>query len=741
VHRSISSRDFSHNNLLGFKRELGITNWDHVYVKNNVDEAYEEFWNTYSALSDQKFPLRKKRFNKNIHKIQGFMTNGLLISRNSKKILHKASIANPTAENINKYKNFRSIYQRVLRAAKKLYFTSKLQANASSPKKTWEVLNEILGKSKKAETVEKIHVNGTTTTDPSEIANCFNDFFVSVGQQISNSVPPVAKNPEEFVNYGREVPDMLMQNTTPEHVKKVIKQLKAKQSNDANGVSSKMIRFIGDEIASPLAHIFNISLSNGVFPAKLKLCRVIPIFKAGNSLECDNYRPISLLSSVSKILEKIVAKKLITHLLSNDLIYVHQYGFLPNRSTEHNLLQILNYITKALDDGNFCIGVFLDLRKAFDVCSHEILLKKLLKMGIRGNAHKWFKNYLAGRSQFVDVNGSKSDPLAIDISVIQGSILGPILFLCYINDFYSATTLFSVLFADDTTGLGQGKNLRNLTAYVNEELQKISNWFRANKMAVNTSKTKFIVFRTRGKRINPEDCQLVFNSNEIGLEQNPDKIVPITRVFSEGVEKSFKLLGVHFDEYLSFESHISSICSKVSKSLYCLNRIKNFVTPSAMKMLYFAMVHSHIVYCLNVFSCANITTLSPLKLKQKEAIRIVCNAGYRDHTGPLFKQLGILPFDELIKFSQLKFMHDFHHGKLPLSFNETWLPNRIRNPDLVLRNADNLYVPAHHYATTKRFPLFTFPRTWNEAAAIKLNPSQRVFLRNVKSAMLNSIIV
>jgi hypothetical protein len=142
---------------------------------------------------------------------------------------------------------------------------------------------------------------------------------------------------------------MLMQNTTPEHVKKVIKQLKAKQSNDANGVSSKMIRFIGDKIASPLAHIFNISLSNGVFPTKLKLCRVILIFKAGNSLECDNYRPISLLSSVSKILEKIVAKKLITHLLSNDLVYVHQYGFLPNRSTEHNLLQILNYITKALE--------------------------------------------------------------------------------------------------------------------------------------------------------------------------------------------------------------------------------------------------------------------------------------------------------------------------------------------------------------------------------------------------------
>jgi hypothetical protein len=251
-----------------------------------------------------------------------------------------------------------------------------------------------------------------------------------------------------------DVPDLQLQNTTPEHIQKVIKKLQPKLSYDANRVSSKMIKFIGEEISIPLAHIFNISLREGVFPEKLKLCRVIPIFKTGNPLECDNYRPISLLSSISKVLEKIVAEKLIAHLLDNDLLYVHQYGFLPNRSTEHNLLQIINYISNALNEGDFCIRVFLDLKKAFDVCSHEILLKKLIKMGIRGNAYKWFENYLASRSQFVDINGSKSDPLDINISVIQGSILGPILFLCYINDFYAATTLFSVLFADDTTGLG-----------------------------------------------------------------------------------------------------------------------------------------------------------------------------------------------------------------------------------------------------------------------------------------------
>jgi hypothetical protein len=283
----------------------------------------------------------------------------------------------------------------------------------------------------------------------------------------------------------------------------------------------------------------------------------------------------------------------------------------------------VNYISRALNEGNYCIGVFLDLKKAFDVCSHEILLKKLRKMGIRGIALSWFKNYLAGRSQYVDVNGSKSDPLEIDISVIQGSTLGPILFLCYINDFFTATSLFSILFADDTTCLGQGKNLKDLTNYVNSELQKISNWFRSNKIAVNTAKTKFIVFRTRGKRIEPADCLVLYNNNEIGTVENPNLITPVTRVHNDGEETSFKLLGVLFDEYLSFEAHVSHLCSKISKSLFCINRVKNFVTPNALKMLYYAMVHSHITYCITVYSCANITTLNRLKLKQKEALELL----------------------------------------------------------------------------------------------------------------------
>jgi hypothetical protein len=235
-------------------------------------------------------------------------------------------------------------------------------------------------------------------SDPPLIANHFNQFFTTVGKQISESVIPVTKNAEDYIDYGRDIPDFNLQNTTPEHIQKIIKKLQPKMSVDSDGISTKMIKFVGPEISYPLFHVFNLSLVSGVFPEKLKMCRVIPIFKAGSKLECDNYRPISLLSSISKVFEKIVAQKLIDHLLSNDLLYAHQYGFLPNRSTEHNLLQIVNYISRALNEGNYCIGVFLDLKKAFDVCSHEILLNKLRKMGIRGTALLWFKNYLAGRS-------------------------------------------------------------------------------------------------------------------------------------------------------------------------------------------------------------------------------------------------------------------------------------------------------------------------------------------------------
>jgi hypothetical protein len=185
------------------------------------------------------------------------------------------------------------------------------------------------------------------------------------------------------------------------------------------------------------------------------------------------------------------------------LLYEHQYGFQRGKSTEQNLIHLTNYIYNALNDKKYCLGLFLDLKKAFDVCSHNILLKKLPKYGINDTALKWFESYLKDRQQKVEINGSLSSTKTLNISVIQGSILGPILFLIYINDLYTASKLLKLMFADDTAGLASHNNINDLITFVNTELKKIARWFRANKMAVNVSKTKFIIFHTKGKKIPP----------------------------------------------------------------------------------------------------------------------------------------------------------------------------------------------------------------------------------------------
>ena len=185
----------------------------------------------------------------------------------------------------------------------------------------------------------------------------------------------------------------------------IIDYMEPKSSLDLNGISTKIIKYIRYEIATPLVHLFNLSIRTGKFPSKLKTSRTVPVFKSGDPLCCDNYRPISLLSSISKILEKFVANQLVNHLEYNKLRYEHQYGFQRGKSTVHNLTHLTNFVLKELNEKKFVIEVFLDLKKAFDIVNHAILLKKFKHLGLNGIVHKWFTSYLEGRSKYVDING------------------------------------------------------------------------------------------------------------------------------------------------------------------------------------------------------------------------------------------------------------------------------------------------------------------------------------------------
>ena len=276
------------------------------------------------------------------------------------------------------------------------------------------------------------------------MANSFNEFFTRMPAEIVNEIPPIdPENTPDFAKYffkNREdesdTPLFSFSNTpiTPQEIVDDTKKLQPKLSQDMNGLSLHFLMNIIDVISLPLVHIFSCSLNNGYVPLQLKIAKVIPIFKSGDRQIMDNYRPISLLSNFSKILEKIVSFRLTSFLDHNSLISRFQFGFRKAHSTLHPLILFMNKITESLNNKSFTLSIFCDLRKAFDTVDHQILFKKFFKLGIRGVELEWFKSYLSDRQQYVIINGLPSTLLHILLGVPQGSILGPLLFLIYIND-------------------------------------------------------------------------------------------------------------------------------------------------------------------------------------------------------------------------------------------------------------------------------------------------------------------
>ena len=386
------------------------------------------------------------------------------------------------------------------------------------------------------------------------------------------------------------------------------------------------------------------------------------------------------------------------------------------------------------------MGVFLDFKKAFDTVSHSILLNKLKKFGISGVAHKWFTSYLSGRKQCVDINGVLSGSKNINISVLQGSILGPILFLCFINDLPNCTLLSSFLFADDTAVLASNKNLTDLVETVNTELQKISNWLRSNRMAINVSKTKFILFRTRGKKVDLGELNVCLNTNEIGKNANPDLIYPLERVYTNHENpamRSYKLLGVHFDEYLSFDQHVSFLCAKLSKMLFCIRRAVNHLSENSLKSLYIAFIQSNLLYCSNIVSCTSKTNVQKIVKIQKKAIRVITKSRYNDHTAPLFQRLNLLAYENIIIYNKLVFMHSIEYNYAPLSFSNVWRKNLVRDNVYNLRNNDDFILHPFRIELYKKIPIYSFALEWNQLGDLKFQYNKITFQIALKYFLLN----
>ena len=309
------------------------------------------------------------------------------------------------------------------------------------------------------------------------------------------------------------------------------------------------------------------------------------------------------------------------------------------------------------------------------------------------------------------VNGCLSSKLTIiNRSVPQGSILGPLLFLIFINDLPQSNNLLNFLFADDTTAVTSGTDMVEIGNRVNFELQKIGNWLKANELSINPSKTKIMVFSNSTKASN-SDFRFFLNLNDFEGPQEPSLITTIERISNNSDIPTVKLLGVYLDENLNFNYHCSKVCKKISSSLFAINKVKNVLSVNALKKLYFALVHPHFLYCLPIYSCTSSQNLKMLELKQKQSIRIVTKSKYNAHTEPLFFEHKILPFMDLVYQQKLLIMHSIYYNYSNTSY-EFQLNNRTTH-NFELRSSDDFTIPRSYRYVLDKMPLFDFPRAWN----------------------------
>ena len=400
------------------------------------------------------------------------------------------------------YKKYRNLLSTLLKKSKQAYYDKYFERNLNNIKNTWKGINALISLKSVASSVPAVLSldNGDTITNPYDIANTFNNYFASIAETTKRIIKYAHKHFSDYLS-NENSSTIFLQPTDKEEIANIISSFNSNKASDPNSIPYRILFLLKNEISRHLADLFNLSFMTGVFPSVLKTAKVIPVFKKDSKLDYSNYRPISLLSNIEKILEKLMYRRLYTF-LNNNNIYDLQFGFRKQYSTSLALISITENIRKALDDGKIGCRVSVDLQKAFDTVDHQILLAKLNHYGIRGVSNDWFKSYLSNRNQYVSINGYESGLAAINCGVPQSSVLGPLLFLLYINDLNQAIKFCKVHhFADDTNLLCLSNSIKKVNKLINADLKHLVNWLNANKISLNVKKTEIVIFKSKQKKL------------------------------------------------------------------------------------------------------------------------------------------------------------------------------------------------------------------------------------------------
>ena len=639
-------RIYGEKNSINFINNVEKIDWNIAFIDDPDSDWCSLYITELEKQFNYNFPLRT--LSRKRQRDKPWITPGLKISIRHKNRLYRKSIQKPSPSIYSRYLTYKYIVDKCIKEAEANHHKSVFENHSASAKRTWHYLSNMIGqRSSKSSQIAKIRVNNKDLFASEDISNAFNDYFCSIGKELSDKLPH-RKN--AFINYlqNKIVNSFYLRPIIKEDLIKIIKSLSANKAPGPDNIGAKLLKLKPDLFATPLVQIFNRSIESGIYPTKLKVAKVVTIYKKGLQSFTGNYRPISLLSCFNKIFEKAIHKQLISFLERYKLLYIFQFGFRKLHSTTLALIEITDKIKYHLDKGEYVVGLYLDLTKAFDTVDHEILLEKMTYYGIRGHANNFFRSYLTDRQQYCHVNNTSSSLRYQRYGVPQGSVLGPLLFLLYINDIYNAIDTGAIrLFADDTSLFVHDKDLNTAISNVSINIRKLQDWFISNKLTLNETKTYFSIYHTKNKPI-PN------NLNSINVEG-----FIVHRV------KSVKYIGLTIDEGLLWKDHVDTIINNVVKYFGIFNNIKQYISQKLARQLYFAFVSSRIRYGIESYGSCSQTNIAKLQTIQNKLLKLLLKLPFRHSTNDLHQKLKILKVNDLYKVCLLNFVHQRNTDNLP----------------------------------------------------------------------------